>query len=95
MRWTAGVVAGAAILALVAFAYRYLSFTEFSNDHFVHLLSLLKLTHLQVAIHFPMTGFPKKKARRGGLLMFIVRPLLRVLRDKYWPDVLVGCRLST
>ena len=35
---------GAAVFALLTIAYRYLSFTDFSNDHFVHLSAAQQIT---------------------------------------------------
>ena len=39
-----GVVIGAIVFGFLTFAYRYLSFTEFSNDHFVHLSLAQQIT---------------------------------------------------
>jgi len=67
MRRDAGVVAGAATFALVTFAYRYLSFTEFSNDHFVHLSIAQQITRGALPVRdFVERGIPLMSMASAG-----------------------------
>ena len=52
-------VFGAIVFGLLTFAYRYLSFTEFSNDHFVHLSLAQQITHGALPVRdFVERGLP-------------------------------------
>jgi hypothetical protein len=76
MRDALRVFAGATVCSLVTFGYRYLSFSEFSNDHFVHLSIAQQITRGALPVRdFVERGFPLMSIASAGAQVVLAEGL--------------------